>query len=624
MPEFPDALPTPQGTIMTGIARTPLRRISSTSSRSLDAFRLAVYALLLLACLSPHDVLRAEPVAIPRPQLEPEADTGREEKRLAVAKKHLITTANAHASEAGREMLRKGGSATDAAIAAQLVLGLVEPQSSGLGGGAFLLHWDQAEKKLATYDGRETAPAAAKPDRFMVAGKPMEYDRAVHSGLSVGTPGLVRLLEHAHKRHGRLPWPVLFEPAMKLAREGFEVSSRLYFMLRWFGPSGLSPAARRYFFDETGSARPIGHRLTNPAYAATLEAIAKGGADAFYTGPVAEEIVAAVKNAHTAAGDLTLDDLAGYKIVERPPLCVDYRSHRVCGMAPPSSGTMAVAQSLKLIERFDVGSTPKDALRTDVLHLIVEAERLAYADRDRYLADPAFAPVPKGLLDPAYLAARSALIDPAQAMTLVEPGLPPDADKRAFGIDATNESNGTSHLSVIDADGNTVSLTTTIEGAFGSGVFAGGFLLNNQLTDFSFRPVDETGRPVANRVEGGKRPRSTMAPTIVFDEKGDVFATLGSPGGSRIILYVMKALVGLLDWQLDAQAALDLPNFGSTGDTVELEYGWSTIWRALVLKSYGHAIAPDLMNSGLHAIVRRNGVLEGGADPRREGIALGD
>jgi gamma-glutamyltranspeptidase/glutathione hydrolase len=584
----------------------------------------AIAAIAVLLMALPLQTLHAEPVASPRLQLEPEAHTGFSDKRLAVAKKYMISTANPLASEAGREMLRQGGSATDAAIAAQLVLGLVEPQSSGLGGGAFFLHWDEGRKNLQAYDGRETAPAAAKPDRFMKAGKPIDFNAAVHSGLSIGTPGLVRLLEHTHQQHGKLPWARLFEPALKLARDGFEVSQRLYFLLRWFGPEGFSPAARHYFFDNTGSALPIGQRLKNPDYAATLEALAKGGADAFYTGPIADKIVAAVKGAPNTPGDLTLSDLATYKVVERAPLCVVYRAHRVCGMSPPSSGGMALAQALKILERFDLGSGPEDAMRTPAVHLIVEAERLAYADRDRYLADPDFVPVPKGLLDPQYLAARSALIDPAKAMAKAEPGLPPDADKRAFGIDATQENVGTSHLSVVDAEGNTVSLTTTIEGAFGSGVFAGGFLLNNQLTDFSFRPADESGTPIANRVEGGKRPRSTMAPTIVFDEKENVFATLGSPGGSRIILFVMKSLVGLIDWKLDAQAAIDLPNFGSTGKAVELEYGWSTIWRALLLKSYGHRISPDLMNSGLHAIVRRDGVLEGGADPRREGVALGD
>lgn len=580
-------------------------------------------ALALLLVGAQASPLGAQDAGFPRAQFEPEAGSGRTEKTLAVADKYLISTANPLASEAGREMLRAGGSATDAAIAAQLVLGLVEPQSSGLGGGAFFLHWDEGRKEVLTYDGRETAPASARPDRFLRDGKPMDFDVAVRSGLSVGTPGVPRLLEQVHKRHGKLPWAKLFAPAIKIAREGFEISTRLYFMLRWFGADGLSPAARRHFFDDNGSPLPIGYRLTNLDYAATLETLAEKGADAFYSGPIAEAIVDTVAKAPNAAGDLTLADLAGYKVIERPPLCFDYRARRICGMGPPSS-SMTIAQSLKMLERFDLGHSPDDAMRASALHLIVEAERLAYADRDRFIADPDFVPVPAGLLDPAYLAARSALIDPAKAMPRAEPGTPPDLEKHTFGTDATHERAGTSHLSVIDADGNAVAMTTTIEGPFGSGLMAGGFLLNNELTDFSFKPVDEAGNPIANRVEGGKRPRSSMSPTIVFDENGAFFAALGSPGGSRILLFVIKTLIGLIDWQLDVQAAVDLPNFGSTGRAVELEYGWSTIWRALLLKSYGHAISPDLMNSGLHVVARRNGRLEGSADPRREGVAIGD
>ena len=596
----------------TGMNATPLKATLRGALLSIVVFGIA---------LPLHGVRAEQPSAR---QIEPEADTGHTNKDLATGKTFMVSSANAAASEAGREILRAGGSAVDAAIAVQLVLGLVEPQSSGLGGGAFLLHWDGASKTLKTYDGRETAPAAARPDRFLKDGRPMNFNTAVQSGLSIGTPGVVRLLEHAHKAHGKLPWADLFAPAIRIARNGFEISNRLYFLLRWFGPTGLSPEAKAYFFDGNGNPFPIGHALKSPAYAATLEAIAKGGADAFYAGPIAEAVVAASTHATNVAGDLTLADLAAYKVVERPPVCVPYRTYRICGMGPPSSGGIAVAQVLKLIERFDPGRGPDDAMNTAALHLVTEAERLAYADRNRYLADPDFVAVPEGLLDEGYLAARSALIDTAKAMTSAEPGTPPGLDKRAFGVDATLERAGTSHISVVDAAGNTVAMTTTIEGAFGSGMFAAGFLLNNQLTDFSFAHTDSSGAPIANRVEGGKRPRSTMAPIIVFDDKGEVFAALGSPGGGRIILYVVKTLVALIDWKLDAQAAIDLPNFGSTGDTLELEIGWSTIWKALALKSYGHSISPGLMNSGVHTVVRRNGRLEGGADPRREGAALGD
>ncbi len=592
---------------------------ASLDPRTLGAARARPAAALLLAL-----ILALGPCAHadPRPA-DPDASTGTTEKSLAQAERHMISAANPLAAEAGREILRAGGSAVDAAIAAQLVLGLVEPESSGLGGGAFLVHWNKAAKALTTYDGRETAPAAAEPDRFLKDGVPIPVDTAVHSGLSIGTPGVVKLLEAVHGQHGKLPWARLFEPAIALAEEGFSVSQRLYFLLRWYGPDRFDAAARRYFFDSTGSAWPIGYTLKNPAYAATLRAIAAGGADAFYKGPIADAIVAAAKGAPNAAGDLSLDDLARYAVKERAPLCFTYRVYRVCGMGPPSSG-LAVAQALKLIEPFDVGRGSKGAMSPAALHLIAEAERLAFADRDRYLADPDFVPIPEGFLDPAYLADRRALIDPARAMISAKPGLPAGVAKRSFGVDGTHERAGTSHLSVVDGDGNAVALTTTIEGLFGSGVFAAGFLLNNELTDFSFAPAGPDGAPVANRVEGGKRPRSSMAPTLVFDEKGEFLAALGSPGGSRIILYVVKALVALLDWNMDAEAAAALPNFGSRGSAFEIEYGWSALWPALALKGYGHEISPGLLYSGLHIIVMRDGRLEGGADPRREGVALGD
>ncbi len=581
--------------------------------------------LLVVALLAAVLAAAASPAYAQRGLLEPEGSTGSGDGALAIADRFMISAANPYAAEAGREMLRAGGSAVDAAIAAQLVLGLVEPQSSGLGGGAFLVHWEKKSDTLTAYDGRETAPAAAKPDRFLVDGAPVPFDTAVHSGLSIGTPGTVRLLEAVHRKHGKLPWAQLFAPAIRLATQGFDVSQRLYLLLRWYGAEVFTPAGRRYFFDTTGSPWPIGYTLKNPEYAATLSAIAAGGADAFYKGPIANAIVAAAADAPNFRGDLSADDLAGYQVKERPALCIVYEAHRVCGMGPPSSGTVAVAQTLKLVEPFDLGRSPDDAMEPLAMHLVTEAERLAYADRDRYLADPDFVPVPDGLLDDAYLARRRALIDPATAMARPQAGDPPGAaDRPAFGQDATLERAGTRHLSVVDADSNAVAMTTTIEGAFGSGVWTSGFLLNNELTDFSFRPTDAAGRPVANRVEAGKRPRSSMAPTVVFDENGRLYAVLGSPGGSRIILYVVKALVGLIDWGLDAAEAAALPNFGSTGGPAEIEYGWRAIWYGLRLKGYGHEVRPDLMNSGLHIIVSRDGHLEGAADPRREGRALGD
>ena len=569
----------------------------------------------------------------------PEADTGRTVKKLATAKTFMVSAANPLAVDAGVAMLRKGGSAVDAAIAVQLVLNLVEPQSSGIGGGAFLVHWDEAAKELKTYDGREAAPAAAKPDRFIKNGQRIAFKRAVKSGLSVGVPGLVRLLEQMHQRHGKLAWKELFDPAIKLAQNGFKVSPRLHNLLWLQTPKPFTKGARLYFFNKAGKPWPVGHVLKNPAFAQTLTTIRDQGANAFYEGAIAQAIVNAGQRARNFKSDMTAADLKSYRVKERPPVCIDYRSHRICGMGPPSSGALTVGQTLKLIERFKVGETPDQALNPFAMHVLTEAQKLAFADRNRYMADADFVKVPGGLLNSAYVAKRSRLIDPKIAMKRARPGKPPKSAAHLFGVDATRESAGTSHISVIDRSGNAVSMTTTIESAFGSGIWAAGFLLNNELTDFSFRPKDEQGREIANRVEGGKRPRSSMAPTIIFDDGGRVKAVLGSPGGSRIILYVIKAIVGIVDWKLDAQAVADLKNFGSRGSGMEIEFGealtirspWKalgqspSVWYGLKMRQFGHRIKPVLMTSGLHIIVRKkNGQLEGGADPRREGVARGD
>lgn len=558
------------------------------------------------------------------PRSAPEADTGAETHSLASAKRHMISAANGYAAEAGREMLRAGGSAIDAAIATQLVLNLVEPQSSGIGGGAFVLYWDAGTSELKVYDGRETAPASATPDRFLVGGKPMPFDEAVRSGLSIGVPGLVRLLETIHREHGRLPWARLFEPAIRLAEQGFEVSQRLHLLLRWEGPDSFVPAARRYFFTGTGNAWPIGYQLKNPELATTLRRIAADGAQGFYAGPVAQAIVAAGASAPIAASGMTLEDLAGYTVKERAPLCVGYRGYKICGVGAPSSGGMTVAQTLKLLEPFDLGKGASAALQPQTLHLIAEAEKLAYADRNRYIGDPDLVTVPDGLLDAGYIAQRRALIDPLHAVDKPRAGEPPGLGRQSFGNDATIERAGTSHISVIDDSGNAVAMTTTIEGGFGSHNWAAGFLLNNELTDFSFVPVDAEGRPAANAVAAGKRPRSSMAPTIVFDGQGRVVAVLGSPGGSRIILFVVKTLIALIDWGMDAQEAADLMNFGSQGSGFEIELAWPAVWTAIKLKPFGHRIVPSLMNSGTHIVTQRAGHLEGAADARREGAALGD
>jgi len=630
-------------------ARAAFRRapsetlISAMMSRRPVLLRFALAILMMIPAFAPlaFRVAAQTPSASGPTRTAPEAASGFRARELATARRHMISAANRHASEAGREMLRQGGSAVDAAIAAQLVLNLVEPQSSGIGGGAFLLHFDAATKTLKAYDGRETAPAAARPDQFLDAGgKPIPFATAVASGAAAGVPGVLAMLELAHRRHGQLPWARLFAPAIKLAREGFLVSPRLALLLDWMGADAFSPAARNYFFDASGKAWPAGHRLHNPEFAETLELLARDGARALYDGPLAERIVAAVAAAPPPSGAMTRTDLAGYQPREREPVCVLYRTLRICGMGPPSSGGHTVGQTLRLIEPFDLGRGPRAALNARAMHLIAEAEKLAYADRNRYIADPEFVRIPLGLLGTHYLDRRRALINPLRAAERVEAGqLENDSAHLLPGDDATNEASGTSHISIIDGAANAVAMTTTIEAAFGSRIWVAGFLLNNELTDFSFRPADAQGRPIANRIAGGKRPRSSMAPTIVLDASGGVKAVLGSPGGSRIILYVVKSLVALIDWEMDAQAAAALVNFGSQGRAFELEsttasaydvltrpWAWgSTIWQALRLKPFGHRIDFDLMTSGVHIVVRREpGHLEGGADPRREGMALGD
>lgn len=563
------------------------------------------------------------PALAQRGQVAPEAASGWSDKPLVTAQRHMVVAANPIAAEVGRDILRQGGNALDAAIATVLVLGIVEPQSSGLGGGAFLLVHGAKAGRLVTYDARETAPAAAKPDRFLRDGKPMGFREAVNSGLSVGVPGLVRGLELAHMAHGRLGWADLFAPAIRIAREGFAVSPRLHGLLTWYGAKRFSDKARAHYFDAADRPHPVGHVLKNPELADTLERIARDGADAFYTGALARQMVEAVQAA-SPAGDIAADDISRYTAIVRDAVCISYRKRRVCGMGPPSSGGLTVAQTLKLIEPFDEVQGADSRMSVPALHIIAEAQKLAYADRNFYIADPAFVDVPKGLLDDGYVASRRQLIAREQAMDKVLPGKPPGSRAHLNGVDATFERAGTTHLSVVDAQGNAVSMTATIEGAFGSGLWAAGFLLNNELTDFSLRSVDADGRPIANRVEGAKRPRSSMAPTIVYDSDGTVEAVLGAPGGHRIILYVVKALVGVIDWGLDAQAAAALPNFGDRGRGFEIEQGRGGAGLALRLQAMGHRVRADKMTSGLHIIVRRDGRLEGGADPRREGVALGD
>ncbi|WP_406856149.1 gamma-glutamyltransferase [Alsobacter sp. KACC 23698] len=552
----------------------------------------------------------------------PEAATGRSVRDHGVSTRYMAAAANPLATEAGREMLRAGGSAVDAAIAVQLVLNLVEPQSSGIGGGAFMVHWDEARRTLTTLDGRETAPAAAAPDRFMGAdGKPMKFYDAVVGGRSVGVPGTPRLLAEAHKRWGKLPWPQLFEPAIRLAENGFAVSPRLSGLLGQEKFLSANPAARALFYDADGKPLAVGTTLKNPAFAQTLRTLAEKGVEAYYAGPIAEDIVATVKGHPTNPGDMTLADLASYAVKEREPVCGAYRAYRICGMGPPSSGAVAVQQMLGVLETRDMGRLKPGP---EAAHWFAEAGRLAFADRNLYLGDPGFVSVPvEGLIDPAYVRSRAALASPDRSMGTAKPGEPPMRKTLLLGPSDGVE-HGTSHISIVDAQLNAVSMTTTIEDGFGSRLMTkGGFLLNNELTDFNFAPVAD-GKPVANRVEPGKRPRSSMAPTIVFDAFGRLYAVTGSPGGSQIINFVGKTLVGLLDWKLDPQVAVDLPNMGSRNGPTELEAGTEAeAWKP-ALEAKGHEVKLLEMTSGIQAIVLTPSGFVGGADSRREGVAIGD
>jgi len=554
----------------------------------------------------------------------PEPPSGGAPKQTASARRQMVATANPLATEAGELILRRGGSAVDAAIAVQMVLNLVEPQSSGIGGGALMLVHDARRKTLLAYDGRETAPAAARPDRFLdPSGKPLRFFDAVVGGRSVGVPGTLRMLELAHRRHGRLAWATLFDPAIRLAEQGFVVSRRLSRAIA--RETHLrQERARAYFHNADGTPLAAGQLLRNPAFAATLKRIAVEGVSAFYTGALARDVVATADDYAANPGDLTLDDLAAYQARVRQPVCGQYRRYRVCGAPPPSSGGIAVLQMLGLLERFDMRSIGGSDLLS--AHLFSEAGRLAYADRV-YVADPDFVAVPVGLTDRAYLFERSRLIKLDSSVGHASPGTPPPMVASAgalLGRGEALEFPSTSHISIVDRYGDAVAMTTTIEDAFGSRLMtAGGFLLNNELTDFTFEPV-ESGRPVANRVEGGKRPRSAMAPTIVYDARGRVTVVAGSPGGPAIINYVAKTLIAILDRGLDPQAAVDLPNIGSRNGPTELERGTSAESLAPKLHALGEATQVVDQNSGLQVIVRAGRYWRGAADSRREGTARGE
>ncbi|WP_178114435.1 MULTISPECIES: gamma-glutamyltransferase [unclassified Pseudomonas] len=578
------------------------------------------------------------------PELPPAPELGsgyRTDMSVRHAERHMAAAANPLAAEAGREILRKGGSAIDAAIAMQAVLTLVEPQSSGIGGGAFIMLWDG--KQVRAYDGRETAPAGSTKRLFLKAdGTPMAFPQAQIGGRSVATPGVLRALEMAHKKTGRLPWATLFEPAINLSEKGFPISPRLHSLIAADRYISQSPDMAAYFLNTDGTPKATGTLLKNPALANVFKRIAKEGPDALYLGPIAEEITRKVQG-NSNAGSLSLSDLKGYSAKERAPLCTDYKRWQVCGMPPPSSGGIAIAQILGTLQALEardprLALAPLKPVKTptaagleplpEAVHLIAEADRLAYADRALYVADSDFVPVPTaGLVAPDYLASRAALISD-RSMGIAQPGKPAGIEV-AYAPDRSPLRISTSQVVAVDDQGGAVSMTTTVEAAFGSHVMVQGFLLNNQMTDFSFIP-EENGQPVANRIEPGKRPRSSMAPTLVFDrQSGELLATVGSPGGSQIIEYVSKSLVAMLDWNLDPQAAISLPNFGSRNGATELEQGLFSPQLKQALKDKGHVLSEIDMTSGTQAIVRVRDVQgkvswSGGADPRREGEALGD
>ncbi|MGD9775223.1 gamma-glutamyltransferase [Diaphorobacter sp.] len=613
-------------------------------SRRYSLVYLSAAALAVLTACGGSDGPTAEPS---EQFVPPEPPSGYTAKAIAYADRDMVSAANPLAVQAGVAILARGGSAIDAAIATQMVLNLVEPQSSGIGGGAFLLHFDKGGNKVLAYDGRETAPRNAKPDLFLDgAGKPLGFLAAVDGGRSVGTPGLLRMLEAAHKAHGKLPWKDLFEPAIQLSEEGFAISPRMSVSIagsaariKAQGEPGAS-----YFLNADGSAKAAGTLLKNPEFAATLKAIAVGGADAFYRGAIAQDIVNKVNQHPTNPGTLSLQDLSGYTHKVREPVCGVYRvQYRICGMPAPSSGGLAVLQTLGILQNFNLAGLGPNTL--DSVHLISEAYRLAYADRALYVADPDFVNVPQaGMINADYLKSRASLISMQTTIGTPVAGTPPDM-VQPRGADTSLNLPSTSHLSIVDGAGNAVSMTTTIENGFGSLQMVRGFLLNNQLTDFSFTATDAAGKPIANRVEPGKRPRSSMAPTLVFNAgTGDLEAAIGSPGGSAIIQYTAKSLIGMIDWKLNVQQAINLPNFGAqTNATTSIEKG-SLIDTAAIregLKARGHTVAQtDSFTSGLHGVVfngwrddgsagllARNpgaGTYAGGADPRREGIALGN
>ncbi|WP_370301677.1 gamma-glutamyltransferase [Pseudoalteromonas tunicata] len=572
----------------------------------------------LLCALLPLSALSQTPV---REDREPEAKTGFEIKKTVIGQKYMVAAANPYAVKAGQAMLEQGGSAVDAAIAVQLVLTLVEPQSSGIGGGAFILHYDQQKNTLITYDGRETAPATATPELFLDNnGKAVPWIKAVVGGRSVGVPGVLAALAKAHAKDGKLPWASLFKPAIELAEQGFVVSPRLALLLKkQFNPGVHQLAVTKDYFFPNGEALKAGIIKKNPELAAFYRTLAKEGISAFYQGDNAKKLAETVQNSAVAPGLLSEQDVNNYQAKLREPVCAPYHQYKVCSMGPPSSGGIAVLEMLSLLEQKNLKQyQPNDVM---ALHYFTQASRLAFADRDVYLGDPDFVSLDvMRLLDKEYINTRAKLItdkDMGEA-SVGEPNI-----KLAFAKDDAYEMPSTSHMSIIDAKGNAISMTTSIEMAFGSALMTNGYLLNNQLTDFALSP-HKNGKPLINRVEGNKRPRSSMSPMMVFNADGSLRLIVGSPGGSRIINYVAQTIIGVLDWQLSLQQAIDLPKITNRNKITSLEKDTALVDAKTTFEQLGHTVQMVDLNSGLHGIEVINGKYYGGADPRREGIVLSD
>ena len=620
----------------------------SHPKRAIAAMKVLVVAGLLVGCANwtvgdvvPATTAKSNKQTSVDATLQPEIASQIRRNTDVYTQKTVVASANPLASQAGLAILQAGGTAVDAAIAIQMVLGLVEPQSSGIGGGAFLLHSRGVgpARQIDAFDGRETAPSGASETLFLNAnGQPIPFFEALVGGRAVGTPGVLKMLAMAHQQHGKLPWSQLFEPAIKLAKNGFAISPRLHASLLADAYLHLDPHARAYFYQANGAPYPVGHLLRNPELADVLQRIGNEGADAFYKGELAQAMVDKVQQHPKNPGHLRLQDLAQYQAIKRKALCFDHIAHtrvlEICGFPPPSSGTIAIGQILGLLQHTPnaLRSPIQGELNADWLHDYAQASRLAFADRALYVADPDFVQAPAGdwqsLLDPAYLKLRAQLIGPT-SLKQTPAGVPLGAQKSVYAPMSDQVEFGTSHISVVDAYGNALAMTTTIESAFGARQMVRGFLLNNELTDFSFAPTDLQGRPIANRVQANKRPRSSMSPTLVFDKgTGELLMSTGSPGGEMIIHFTAKTLLGVLHWGMTPQQAIDLPNFGALGDPMVVEEKRFSAETLQSLRARGAEVRELALTSGLQTIVKlpsgpANKNWISGTDPRREGVVLG-